>query len=517
LGDYFSDNEEDDTWDTEDLKSESHTWSHTDVNDSEENFTSSQPTLSEWNPVISGLDTINEATFEDDYKSSELNHISGFSEETKLAFSTWQPFIPPGHAFPNCAAPSQLSDFLSQASSWQEPTLTQISTISNSTKRTSSPMEPTSPRLVISLSQTKELRQTEFPDPSEPPSQRLRTKPCKPFYLPTYCATPTPKQPSFTNSSTESALPNHESPDHPEQLKRYKLWKQQSQGSTKTSQNQNTRFQNTPQVTDAGNEPQVYIQLKSQNYSTMKSKRNTTKIKSWETKWRKFSNRTPTYRTKLQKSTKPLRRSSRKTQLWHWSRGRSLPICSLSTTAMEKLIPRRKTSPGEKHSSKRGSESKSFNHHKRLNTKSKSESSESKNGNDCGYERQNFKSENKTENKDVKEVKVRKEKAVTEIRAKMTAKVNEVKATGKTLTGFRIEIEKQLNKRIGSEPTITLPPHFTAIFKIPIFIYFSIIITIFIFKNFISIPNSVVSDPSDHDFQRFTIGDLSDCKLLCLS
>jgi hypothetical protein len=128
----------------------------------------------------------------------------------------------------------------------------------------------------------------------------------------------------------------------------------------------------------------------------MKSKRNTTKIKSWEKKWRKFSNKTPTYQTKLQKNTKPLRRSSRKTQLWHWSRKRSLPICSLSTTAAGKLISRRKTSPGENHFSKSRSESKSSNHRKRLNTKRISESSESKNGNDCRYERQNFKSENKT-------------------------------------------------------------------------------------------------------------------------
>ncbi len=117
----------------------------------------------------------------------------------------------------------------------------------------------------------------------------------------------------------------------------------------------------------------------------------------------------------------------------------------------------------------------------------------------------------------MKDVKVRKKKAATKIRAKMTAKVKEVKAMGKTLTGFRIGIEKQLNKRIGSEPTITLPPHFTAIFKIPVFIYISMIITIFIFRNFISISNSVVSDPSDHHFQICTIGDLSDCKLLCLS
>ena len=67
----------------------------------------------------------------------------------------------------------------------------------------------------------------------------------------------------------------------------------------------------------------------------------------------------------------------------------------------------------------------------------------------------------------MKDVKVRKEKAVTKIRAKMTAKVNEVKARGKTLTGFRIEIEKQLNKRIGPEPTITLHPTSLPSLKFP--------------------------------------------------
>ncbi len=134
MGDYFSDDEEDDTWDKENLTSESHPWSHTDFNVFEENFTSSQSTLTEWNPVISGLETINETRFEDDYKASELNHISGLSEETKLVFSTWQLFIPPGHALQDCAAPLQLSDFLSQASSLQEPTLTQISAISTSSK-----------------------------------------------------------------------------------------------------------------------------------------------------------------------------------------------------------------------------------------------------------------------------------------------------------------------------------------------------------------------------------------------
>jgi hypothetical protein len=100
LGDYFSDEEGDDTWDREDLKSESNYWSQTQFNDSEDNFPLAQPTLSKWDPVISGLETINEARFEDD---CEAYHISGLSEKTILGFSTWQPFIPLEHAFQNCA------------------------------------------------------------------------------------------------------------------------------------------------------------------------------------------------------------------------------------------------------------------------------------------------------------------------------------------------------------------------------------------------------------------------------
>jgi hypothetical protein len=329
LGDYFSDDEEDDTWDKEDLTSE--------------NF-------HEWNPVISGLETIHEPKFEDDGEAKQLNHISGLSEETRLSLSTWHPFIPLEHAFQNYAVQSPPSDFLSQASFLQEHTLTRISTISTSTRRTSSPMEPTSPRLKIPLS--RKLRQTEFPDPSRPPSQRLRTRPCKPFYSPTYSETPTPRRPSFTNSSTKSALPNHKLPDHPGQSKQYKLWKQQSQGSTKTSQIQNTRFQNTPQATDAGGEHQVYTQLKSPSYSTMRSKRNTTEIKSWETEWPKFSNKTQTYQTKSQKNSKPPRRNSRRIQLWPWSQEQYPPTCSLNTAKMVKRNQNKKICPhGEIHSS----------------------------------------------------------------------------------------------------------------------------------------------------------------------
>ncbi len=98
----------------------------------------------------------------------------------------------------------------------------------------------------------------------------------------------------------------------------------------------------------------------------------------------------------------------------------------------------------------------------------------------------------------------------------MTAKVDKVKTIEKTLTGFRMEIEKQLSKKIGSESPITLPPHFATTFNIPVLICIHITFTIFILNNFISIFNSVVPDPSDHHFQTFTFGDLSDCEMLWL-
>ncbi len=101
---------------------------------------------------------------------------------------------------------------------------------------------------------------------------------------------------------------------------------------------------------------------------------------------------------------------------------------------------------------------------------------------------------------------MRKEEAFTQIKAKVTTKVNEVKATESMLT--------QLNQKIGSEPTSMLPSCFKAIFNISICIY---ILIIFIFKNFISIPNLIKSDPSDHPSQTVTAGKLSGCKMFCLS
>jgi len=96
-------------------------------------------------------------------------------------------------------------------------------------------------------------------------------------------------------------------------------------------------------------------------------------------------------------------------------------------------------------------------------------------------------------------------------KAKVTAKADEVKGLEKTLKEFRVGKEKRVDKKIEAESSVTLPPHFATTFKISILTF---AILIFTFNIFISIFNPFVSD---HHFQTFTIGDLSDCKAPCLS
>jgi hypothetical protein len=96
-------------------------------------------------------------------------------------------------------------------------------------------------------------------------------------------------------------------------------------------------------------------------------------------------------------------------------------------------------------------------------------------------------------------------------KAKVTAKADEVKAIGKTLKEFRVEKEKQVDKKIETKASVTLPPHFATMFNISILTF---TILIFTFNIFISIFCPFVSD---HHFQTFTVGDLSDCKVPCLS
>ena len=96
------------------------------------------------------------------------------------------------------------------------------------------------------------------------------------------------------------------------------------------------------------------------------------------------------------------------------------------------------------------------------------------------------------------------------VEAKIIARDDEVKAIEKTLEEFRVEKEKQVDKKIETETSISLPPHFATTSNIPILTFTIFILT---FNIFISIFNPFVSD---HHFQTFTIGNLSDCKVPCL-
>jgi hypothetical protein len=110
-----------------------------------------------------------------------------------------------------------------------------------------------------------------------------------------------------------------------------------------------------------------------------------------------------------------------------------------------------------------------------------------------------------------------KEKLKTMIKideAKIIARDDEVKAIEKTLKEFRARKEKQIDRKIETKASSTLPHPFATSFHISILTFTILICT---FNIFISIFNSLVADPLDHYAQTFTIGDLSDCKLRHLS
>jgi len=122
------------------------------------------------------------------------------------------------------------------------------------------------------------------------------------------------------------------------------------------------------------------------------------------------------------------------------------------------------------------------------------------------------KDDRQSENEDMKGKTEEKLKTLLKTaKVKVTAKADEVKAIEKTLQEFRVEKEKQVDKKIEAEASVTLPPHFATTFNISILTF-----TIFSFTShiFISIFNPFVSN---HHFQTFTIGDLSDCKGPCSS
>jgi hypothetical protein len=98
--------------------------------------------------------------------------------------------------------------------------------------------------------------------------------------------------------------------------------------------------------------------------------------------------------------------------------------------------------------------------------------------------------------------------------AKIIARDDEVKAIEKNVEEFRVRKERQIDRRIETKASMTLPHLFATTSHISILTFTNFICN---FNNFISIFNSLVADPLDHHSQTFTVGDLSVCKLRHLS
>ena len=98
--------------------------------------------------------------------------------------------------------------------------------------------------------------------------------------------------------------------------------------------------------------------------------------------------------------------------------------------------------------------------------------------------------------------------------AKIIARDDEVKAIEKNVEEFRARKERQIDRRIETKASMTLPHLFATTSHISILTFTNFICN---FNNFISIFNSLVADPLDHHSQTFTVGDLSVCKLRHLS
>jgi hypothetical protein len=552
LGDYFSDNEEADAEFYQNSKGEDSFWSQTTVPNSTEKLPLPQTAFSDWNPVISSLDIFKEAEEEE-----QIGHIAGFLEANQLGFSTWQPFIPLGHVFQNSAAHSQQSDFSPRASSSQEPTRITISTISTSTRLTKN---KTIPHRETSLSPSKRWRS------SRPPTRRSTTTWTEPWT-------------ELREVCEESQNWQKEWLEHPETSNTVKHWTRQDLYSNEPNQNQNINCQNTPQATDAGNEPQLSIWWKSRSYSTTTSRLNTTRTRCWGTKWRRFSNKTRIYLTRLQKNTRPPQRNLKRTQLWPWSQKQFPPTCSLNTVRTVKRKHKQITClPGENHflasqiklpntgtnpecpdlldsttqpkknqllsgsyatwlrqcsqftqsarwemrSTFSPTQTRRINKPKHKKTRATKNTFPKRGSESEGYNQQsesydpykirNSRNDSKSESKDMTVKTAEQLKTLLETaKVKVTAKADEVRTVEKTLKEFRAEKGKQVDKKIETEVPVTLPPHFATTINISIL---TLTIFIFIYNVFISIFEPFVSD---HHSQTFTIGDPSDCKRLNLS
>jgi hypothetical protein len=199
LADYYSDKEEDDSLDNKDTQSEKDTWNELDleelgeISDKEDSWSKAEP---------DEFETPNEVDYEEPGDKTTSTGISSLSVETAQAFSAWQPYIPPKHAFQSLSAQSWWSDSSQQASLSQEPTLTQISSI----RGPDSTIKP-SPAPMTML-QTKQTMRS-------PPQGWKPSRPAMKPYMRIW-SKPWPES-SKMYKGTKSSL--NESPDHQGQSK----------------------------------------------------------------------------------------------------------------------------------------------------------------------------------------------------------------------------------------------------------------------------------------------------------
>jgi hypothetical protein len=278
---------------------------------------------------------------EEDPAFASIYCISQNKDPAYAAFAAWQPYIPPEPVFRSSSAQSWWSDSSPLASLSLEPTLTRISSI----KCLNSTIGQTS----ISVRTTQNnIRMKRSP--------RQGWKPYKPA---TNCY-----KPNWNRHWPESSIMwkrarnwRKEFHNHPEQSKPFKPWKPQLPFLDKTNKNPNTKSQNMPPETDVGNAHQPFTRCPSRTYSTMMSGTIITKTGSWETKWRRFSNKIHSWPTKFQKPIRRRQKNSKRTPLWPWSPRRWPHTCLSNTTTEVKETQERKISPrGENHFSKRRSD-----------------------------------------------------------------------------------------------------------------------------------------------------------------
>jgi hypothetical protein len=105
LADYYSDEEEDDslninTWNKPELELG-------EISDDEDSWSEAEP---------NNFEADNEINYEKPSDKAVYTTISSLSVKTAQAFSAWQPFIPPNHAFQNYSAHSYWLDSSQQAS-----------------------------------------------------------------------------------------------------------------------------------------------------------------------------------------------------------------------------------------------------------------------------------------------------------------------------------------------------------------------------------------------------------------